>query len=236
MEVIPYGDQGLLVRFDKAGELEANQLVKSLYQRLKSTDWEGIKAIIPSHRDLLIYFDPNLVDHNQLIIYLKKEKSIAPETSSLNRCLNVPMLYGGAFGPDLIEVAAFHKLSTEDFIALHTQQVFQVYSMGFLPGFAYLGHFPTPSPTPRKANPRTQVEAGSVAIAGHQTGIYPSSSSGGWQIIGRTPIPLLLKNAKSPFLISPDNTISFYQISESEFERWISMVNSGSFRKEDLYE
>ncbi|HET7438858.1 MAG TPA: 5-oxoprolinase subunit PxpB, partial [Nitrospira sp.] len=128
-------------------------------------------------------------------------------------------LYGGEGGPDLQDVAAFAKLSAAEVIRLHASVLYRVYMLGFSPGFPYLGLVPEPLAMPRLPTPRITVPAGSVGIAGTQTGIYPISTPGGWRLIGRTPIALYRAHSATPFLLNPGDLVRFEPIERQEFDR-----------------
>ncbi len=125
------------------------------------------------------------------------------------RRVRIPVVYGGEFGEDLAEVAAFHQTSAEEIVRRHTKPVYTVFMMGFQPGFPYLGGLPENLHTPRRAVPRIKVPAGSVGIGGSQTGVYPFASPGGWQIIGRTEAPLFQISANPPTLLAAGDTVQF---------------------------
>jgi KipI family sensor histidine kinase inhibitor len=134
---------------------------------------------------------------------------VAPVRILGGRTFEVPVSYGGEFGPDLAEVAAFAGLDEAAVIELHIGVRYRVFMLGFLPGFAYMGRVDNRIAAPRKASPRFRVPAGSVGIAGVQTGIYPRESPGGWQIIGRTTIPLFDLSKSPPALFAPGDTVRF---------------------------
>lgn len=134
--------------------------------------------------------------------------------------VRIPVCYDSSLGPDLVSLANTHGLSAEEVIQIHTSRLYSVYMLGFLPGFAYMGTVDPRIQTPRRAAPRTQVPAGSVGIAGMQTGIYPLASPGGWQLIGRTPLPVFQPDASSPSLLQPGDHVQFYPITLQAFETW----------------
>jgi inhibitor of KinA len=136
--------------------------------------------------------------------------------------MKIPVCYAKRFAPDLEELAAGKNLTVANVIHLHTASTYRVYMIGFLPGFPYMGKVDSCIATPRRSSPRTGIPAGSVGIAGQQTGIYPLSSPGGWNIIGRTPLQLFDKNRDHPVLLQPGDNITFYSITEDEFENYQS--------------
>ena len=130
------------------------------------------------------------------------------------------MVYGGEYGPDLEWVARYHSMEVEEVIRLHTGSVYHVYMIGFTPGFAYMGELPAVLVTPRKETPRTAVPRGSVGVAQEQTGIYPSESPGGWQIIGRTPLKLFDPTKTPPTLLRMGDQVRFVAVSREDVKQW----------------
>jgi inhibitor of KinA len=136
----------------------------------------------------------------------------------------VPTVYGGEFGPDLSNVARFHSLTEEEVTRIHSEIEYIVYMIGFIAGFPYMGKVPDPIATPRLETPRLKIPAGSVGIAGNQTGIYPCESPGGWQIIGRTPSKLFNPYMQQPSLFQPGDRVKFKPITVKEFETLVKKV------------
>ena len=147
------------------------------------------------------------------------EGRLSEECLSEPEVIEIPVYYGGTCGPDLAFVAEHAGVSEEDAIALHSRVEYPIYMIGFAPGFCYLGGLDERLITPRLETPRTMVEAGSVGIANAQTGMYPSASPGGWQLIGRTPLRLFAPEREKPFLYQPGDRIRFVPISEDEYRQ-----------------
>jgi len=206
------------------------QRITAINESLHQAPFPGFIESVPAYTTLTVFYDPLLVSSAaespgiyafQLVInYLKKftneikQSRSVPDTSPIK----IPVCYGGKFGPDIEEVAEYNKLSIENVIRLHAERIYIVYMVGFLPGFPYLGGINEKLATPRRLNPRKTVPAGSVGIAGAQTGIYPLSSPGGWQLIGRTPMRLFDPQLTSPALLRAGNRIQFSSITYSEFQ------------------
>jgi inhibitor of KinA len=156
--------------------------------------------------------------HDELEAILRKYLERLEEvTLPSPRHLEIPVSYGGEFGPDLGEVAAMHGLTPEEIIELHASVEYLVYFLGFVPGYAYLGELPEALVTPRLGAPRRRVPAGSVGIAGTQTGVYPFATPGGWRLLGRTPIAMFRPDGDSLSFLSIGDRVRFVPISPAEF-------------------
>ena len=214
------GDRSVLVELGDEISLQVNQKVRELFVALDQRMIDGILELVPGYRSLLVVFNP-------LEIELEKLKRKIDETvgqldsSQLPpfKIVKIPVVYGDDYGPDLEWVAEFQKISTEEVIQLHTEPLYSVFMIGFMPGFPYLGELPDALVTPRRETPRTHVPQGSVAIAQKQTGIYPVESPGGWQIIGRTPISLFDPAKKQPSLMKMGDQVKFYAISREDMQQ-----------------
>jgi KipI family sensor histidine kinase inhibitor len=192
---------------------------------------EGIIDFIPSYNELMICFDPLVADYNCLLEKLRGTENYystikLPEAS----VINIPVLYGGDCGPDIDEVARLNNLSPEEVILIHSSVTYLVYMLGFTPGFCYLGGLDDRISAPRKKNPGLNIPAGSVGIAGNQTGIYPIDSPGGWQIIGRTPVKLFDPERKPEFLFSAGDYVRFFPVGRDQFNAVFRDVKNGKFK------
>ncbi|GAV25981.1 hypothetical protein ciss_19140 [Carboxydothermus islandicus] len=220
-KIYSLGERCLGVYFAKEISREVNQKVIALDRKLQGIP--GILETVPTYRALAVYFEPAVISFWELEKLVKRlaenlRDGVGQEETP--RLYRIPVVYGGEFGPDLEEVAKVNNLTPEEVIAIHTKNRYYIYMLGFTPGFPYLGGLDPRIATPRKSSPRPRVEAGSVGIAGMQTGIYPVASPGGWQIIGRTPLRLFNpENPEAPFLLEPGGYIEFYPISVEEYFR-----------------
>lgn len=204
--------------------------IAGLNQCIKRNPFAGLLSTIPAYTTLTLYFNPvglmndfNLKGSTTLDKISLYIKSINVETNTdqekYSQIINIPVCYDPTFGFDLQELSLFHQLIKEEIIEIHSSAVYTVYMIGFVPGFPYLGGLSKRLTSPRKQNPRPAIPAGSVGIAGQQTGIYPLETPGGWQIIGRTPIKLFDVNRQQPSLLKAGDKIKFEQISLIEFEQ-----------------
>jgi len=215
------GDRALLVELGDGISPLVNKKVRELFLCLKNNRVEGVVETVPGYRSLLIVYDPLKITLSALKERLNKlhttiDRSEIPKP----RTLEIPVVYGGECGPDLNWVAEYHKLSPEEVVRFHTGTTYQVYMIGFTPGFAYMGQLPEAIATPRRETPRTAVPRGSVGIAQSQTGVYPVESPGGWQIIGRTPLRLFDPEKWPPTPLEMGDLVKFLPIKEEEITRW----------------
>jgi inhibitor of KinA len=161
-----------------------------------------------------VHYDSLIVDYRKVRDWVVESlQRIQANPVRNQRQIDIPTIYGGEFGIDLDFVADYHKMSVNEIVYLHSEAIYTVYMMGFTPGFAYLGGLPEDLATPRLENPRTLVKAGSIGIAGNQTGIYPIDSPGGWRIIGYTSIRLFNPFLDSPTLLTPGDQVRFVPVS-----------------------
>ncbi|MDR1263410.1 MAG: 5-oxoprolinase subunit PxpB, partial [Oscillospiraceae bacterium] len=182
----------------------------------------GVIESTASYRSLLVSFDPMRVGEGGLKRQLSRRlRSLSPDVSASAPAdvVELPVCYGGAYGPDLDDVAAHTGLTAEEVVRRHSAAVYRVYMIGFMPGFPYLGGLPDELTTPRLSTPRALIPAGSVGIGGNQTGVYPLDSPGGWRLIGRTPRRLYDVNSSKPVLLAAGDGVRFIPISPEEYAR-----------------
>ncbi len=213
------GDLGVLVEYGEGIDPDVNRKVRTMAMALDRNPVTGIVAVVPTYRALLIRYDPVLTDLAVLKqALLDLENRLASIDVPAPRTVEIPVCYGGEFGPDIETVATVNNLSVVDVIRQHSEPVYPIYMIGFTPGFPFLGGLPEPLHTPRLETPRTHVPEGSVGIANGQTGIYPVASPGGWQLIGRTPLKLFEPEKENPFLYRAGDCIRFRPISKEAYE------------------
>lgn len=211
------GETAISVEFGDAINLEVNRKVHQLHRRIVRDDTPGVLAAIPTYRSLLIQYDPWECSLEELLLRVERLLTAQKKEKQESAVLEVPVCYEAEFGPDLEDLAVSHGMSVEEVIALHSASEYQVYMIGFTPGFPYLGGLNPRLFTPRRQIPRVRVPAGSVAIADQQAGIYPIDSPGGWHLIGRTPLQLFDPQRSPPFLIEAGASIRFKRIGRDEF-------------------
>lgn len=221
MKIRALGDDSFLLRWDNRIAPTVHRKVMAFYRRLQASPIPGVLDLVPAYADLKVHYDPEIIQHSELYKLLTDfpEEPDRADTDE-STLYQIPVVYGGVYGPDLSHVLQSIGLRKKKMIELHTEREYLIYMLGFTPGFPYLGGMNKKIACHRKEKPALKIPAGSVGIAGSQTGIYPIDSPGGWQIIGRTPVRLFNPEKPDPFLVKPGDRIRFYQIQESEFNTW----------------
>jgi KipI family sensor histidine kinase inhibitor len=205
IRVYPLGDTAVLAelgtRLDTALNTRAIALAAALKKR------RDVRQAVAGHASVTVQFDPDQITIDALAAAIRRLATKRPPMEEPGRLHRIPVVYDG---PDLEAVAEALRLTTQQVIEIHLRPIYRVFMVGFVPGWAYLGPLPDELVLPRRAVPRTQVPAGSVAIAGHQTGIYPLNSPGGWHLIGRTPVKLFLPDRDPPSLFRAGDRVKFF--------------------------
>jgi inhibitor of KinA len=222
--IIPLNEAALIVRIGNVISEAVNKQVIALHQQITINPFIGFIEALPAYAELTIFYDiqkvrtayPTYSTAFDAVKALIENIEIDDIIIKYNRKITIPVLYNGA---DLEFIAAQKNISIQEIIKQHTATVYRVYMIGFLPGFAYMGTVNNKIAVPRKVTPRTQVPPGSVGIAGRQTGIYPSTSPGGWQLIGQTPLKIFNKENSNPCLLSAGDEVQFVSIQQDEFKK-----------------
>lgn len=233
------GECGLVIEFGAGIDPLVNKRVHQLARRIQLQFSPFVEAVVPTYRSLLILFDPLRISRGDLVSKIEKLSTEREADSSVVRTgavITIPTCYGGEFGPDLEFVARHNNIGAEEVIRIHTSTAYQIYMMGFTPGFPYLGGMSEKIAAPRLEKPRTSIPAGSVGIAGTQTGLYPVESPGGWQLIGRTPLKVFNPASGSPFLYSAGDFLQFEAVSASDYEKIRADVVRDNFMPQILTE
>ena len=217
-------EDALLLRFGERIDIAINDAVLAAAARLQ----QALPQLecVPAYASLLLRFDPlswqkrgDASPHERVQAAVRAALEATDATATAPRTVEIPVCYGGTFGPDLDALAAHARLDAAATIALHAGGDYRVAMLGFAPGFPYLLGLDERLAMPRRADPRQRVPAGSVAVGGSQTGIYPAELPGGWQLIGRTPLHLFDANAASPALLQPGDRVRFRAIDADTFRR-----------------
>ena len=214
------GDTSVSVEFGNEISQSINTRIRALGVALERSPIPGIVETVPTYRSLMIHYDPEVIPFSPLAGRLRElldqlDRIELPPS----QVLEIPVLYGGDVGPDLEFVARHSGKTPEEVVRIHSSAAYLIYMLGFTPGFTYLGGMSQEIAAPRLKNPRVKIPAGSVGIAGSQTGVYPIDSPGGWQLIGRTPVRMYDPNRARPILPQAGQYIKFYPIDRAEFDR-----------------
>jgi KipI family sensor histidine kinase inhibitor len=208
--IVPLGDSSVLIQLGNEIDFTINQRVHALANLIEASSINGVIETVPAYATLLVHYDPLFISFTQIKSHLWAKFAQVEEISFRKpRQVKVPVRYGGEYGIDLESVASYLHLRVEDVIRIHCARTYTIYMMGFTPGFPYMGKLDDALVMPRLETPRTRVPAGTVAIAGSQTGIYSIDSPGGWRLIGWTPLQLFNPESESPFLFGPGDEVKF---------------------------
>jgi inhibitor of KinA len=240
MNIFPLGDAAVVVELGNEINETTHQRVQMVSARLEVCSFPGMLEYVPAFTTVTVFYDPYRVAQE----VEKEKKSLPSEKAGVSpyqyvrswlesviaqgeeeqkktvRIVEIPVCYGGEFGPDLEFVAHHNGLTPEEVIQIHSGAEYLVYMIGFAPGFPYLGGMPEQIAAPRRSSPRLKIPAGSVGIAGMQTGVYSIETPGGWQLIGRTPLPLFVPENNPPTLLRAGDRIRFRAISRQEYDEW----------------
>lgn len=231
IKITPAGDSALLIEFGNTINEEINRKIKTVVQLMRDRDVEGIVDIIPTFCSLLINYDPTVILYDDLREKMQEIAQMDVEAGAARKKVyEIPVCYGGEFGPDMKNIMENSGLSEEEVIRVHSSCDYLIYMLGFLPGFCYLGGLDERIHTPRLKTPRIAIPAGSVGIGGSQTGIYPLDSPGGWQLMGKTPVKTYDPNRADPILVQAGEYIRFVPIDMDEYNRIKELVDKNSYQ------
>jgi inhibitor of KinA len=222
--LFPLGDRALVVEFGDAIDPALSTRIAALARRLRADPPPGVHDVVPTYATLALHYDPVALGCDDPYEILAEQvdawlKAQAVDAQAAGRTLEIPVCYGGEFGADMAELAGRHGLAEQEVARLHCAPEYHVHMLGFVPGFAYLGGLDPKLATPRRDSPRARVPAGSVAIGGGQTGVFPLETPGGWHLIGRTPLRLFTPDTEPPCLLNAGDKVRFVPIDAAAFAR-----------------
>jgi len=224
------GDTSVAVVFGDEISYEINTQIRAFDEALEEEQIDGIYETVPTYCTLMIHYAPEKIRFKELSAKLQKLLSVTHEAQKMNVIVTeIPVLYGCEYGPDIDFVAEHNGITPEEVIKLHSEAEYLIYMLGFTPGFSYMGGMNEKIATPRLKTPRVLIPAGSVGIAGKQTGIYPIDSPGGWQLIGRTPVKLYDANRDTPILLDAGMRVRFIPIDKAEYDRISAKIELGRY-------
>ena len=229
-KILTAGDSALLIEFEQKIAPEINAQITAFVHLLKEQHIEGVTDLIPAFASLLINYDPRVIGYKDLKARIEELLKIeVSEEASEARVFEIPVCYGGEYGPDIANIAENAGLSEQEVIDIHCSKDYLIYMLGFTPGFPYLGGMDESIATPRLETPRVKIEAGSVGIAGSQTGIYSLDSPGGWRLIGKTPVKLFDIKREKPTLLESGQYLKFVPIGKDEYIKIKELCEKGVY-------
>ena len=227
---LPGGDKAIFVEFGDGVDPEVNRRVWHLMLATQKARIPGVIEMVPTYRSLLVYFEPLQIRAQKLqeTLYSLVRQLVESELPK-PKLVEIPTVYGDECGPDLQFVASYNNLNVSEVVQIHTATPYLIYMIGFMAGFPYLGGMSPRIATPRLETPRMKIPAGSVGIAGSQTGIYPAESPGGWRLIGRTPLQLFDPSQEPPALFQAGDYLIFVSITPEEFSNIKEAVENHTY-------
>ena len=227
VRLLSNGDTALTVEFGERIDRATSERVLALHDRLARAALPGVVELLPTFRSLMVHYDPLRTSHAEVVRRIHPLLDALEGVSPVARRWTIPVCYEPAFALDLEEVATRTGLTPAEVVEHHSTTTYHVYMIGFLPGYPYMGDLPARLALPRRENPRTQVPAGSVAIATTMTAVYTLQSPGGWHILGRTPASLWSRRRTPPAVLAPGDKVRFAPIGMDEFTRLAKQAEAG---------
>ena len=226
---LPSGDTAVVVEFGDRIDRALNERVLRLSTLVRAANLPGVVETLPTFRSLMVHYDPLVTDSANVIAAIERLLDRSPGGPRQLKLWRIPACYAASHAPDLADVAQRTGLGTEEIVRLHSSTRFQIYMIGFSPGYPYMGDLPEPLVLPRRADPRVRVPPGSIAIAARMTSIYPVESPGGWHLIGATPVRLFDVRWPRPALLSPGDRVSFEPVDVREFDAIHAAVAANTY-------
>lgn len=212
------GPDAVLIRFGEQINTDLVPVIRAATKRLQHSLQEEIRGLVPSYTTLMLCYDPRKNDFPSIQEKIQQQLSeLTFSSAQLGKLIEIPVWYHPDVGPDLQHVADYHQISIEQVIQRHTETTYQIFAIGFAPGFAYMGNVDKHLATPRLSSPRPNVVAGSVAIADQQTAVYPISTPGGWNILGRTTMKMFDRESPKLCPVLPGDRVKFVSVSKNDF-------------------
>ena len=230
VQFYPAGDCGVVAQFGETIDEAVNRRIARFAGNIEQARIKGVTELVPTFCTLFISYDPRLTGYQKLVKSLHRLLPHEDQAAAGRKIIHpIPVCYGGKLGEDLPHVARHAGLTEQEVIDLHSGRDYLIYMLGFTPGFTYLGGMSEAIATPRLKTPRVKIPAGSVGIAGSQTGVYPIDSPGGWQLIGRTPVRMYDPDRETPILPQAGQYIKFYSITKAEYDKIAAQEAAGKY-------
>jgi inhibitor of KinA len=226
MTLSPLGDSALVLTLGEEVDDAMSARVAGVAEAIRRAAVAGVVDVVPAFATVTVFYDVSRTGaysgFEARVVAIANEAGDTTSRSPIGRTVEIPVCYGGEYGPDLETVAAHAGAGLDELIEMHSGAEYRVHAIGFVPGFGYLGGLPHKLHAPRRATPRPSVAVGSVGIGGSQTGVYPMVTPGGWNLIGRTPLVMFDATRNQPALLHTGDRVRFRAISSEEFVAWKS--------------
>ena len=232
--ILPCGDGAITVEFGDTIDPDINGKVLALDSRLRSHAPEGLLETVPTYRSLTVQFDPVKTDYEDLVRLIIEDAGKLYSHNATGRRWRIPVVYGGAFGEDLVDVAERHGMTPAQLVAIHAGAVYRVYMIGFLPGFAYLGGLDSRLATPRRTQPRAKIPSGSIIVGGAQAAVGSIECPSGWHLLGRTPVRTFAPERDPAFLLAAGDEVVFQPIEASRWDALERAAGAGDLVAEQV--
>lgn len=217
----PMGDQAIVAQFENELSITVNKLVQNFSQLIKQKDIMGIEQLLPGFNNLTISYNPSIIKYDELVTVLRKlEDNFAEVENNEVNIVHIPVVFGGEYGLDLVEISKHSGLSPNEVVDLLTAKPYYIYLIGFIAGYPYCGDLDARLCLPRRSTPRLKVNKGTVQIANQLTGIFTLTAPSGWHLLGWTPMDMFNPYHEPPTLLSGGNYIQYVSISAKEAEKW----------------
>ena len=226
------GDTALVVQYGEVVDVSINRTVRQLAFAVRKLNIKGVVDIVPTMRSLMIHYDPLFLSKSALIEVVTPLLSNLEELEENNKNWLIPVCYEDEFAPDINDVSKVTNTTIDEIVRQHTLLELEVFMMGFLPGFPYVGLLPEVFDLPRRIEPRVHIPPRSISVAARQTTIYTINSPGGWHLIGRTPVDFYDANRDEPILVRAGDRIKFQALAKSEFIEIEADIKAGAFNLE----
>lgn len=230
-KILIAGDSAVSIEFGKKIDPQICTMARAARLKIEEAKIKGVTELLQTYCCVMVQYDPRVIGYDELcekLVALMADVDLN-SVASEKVIMEIPVCYGGEYGPDMENVCSHTGLNEDEVVRLHSEPDYQIYMMGFLPGFVYLGGMNEKLETPRLKSPRERLDAGAVGIAGKQTGMYPLESPGGWQIIGRTPLKLYDPDREPPILYESGEYLKFVSISEAKYKELKELVDAGLY-------
>lgn len=232
VRLLPSGDTALVVEFGEIVDRKINAQVMALADRIEAAGIDGVVELVPTFRSLMVHYDPLRVSNAALREEMLRLVVGLEAVVRQGPLWDIPVCYEGELAEDLEDVARATKLTTAEVVKIHSDEIYQVYCVGFLPGYPYMGDLPAALELPRRPSPRIRVPMGAVCMAMRMTGVYPLESPGGWHLLGRTPVRIFDRRRTNAVLLEPGDRVRFVPIRRAEFDRLELAAAAGELRIE----